>query len=189
MYVYDSTTPASSNTVLLPRSWDKEYHILKTASYYSAKHEFKIENVPDAVNREQLMKRFKEGARRIQVPAGGLLIFNSRTIHQGYPSGLRFAQPISWEPRMYMNDAARLRKLQAVYTGIATTHWGAKGEHHGASFLRPKVSKYSEDEEDCVFPMKDIVPWPLISPPDKHVKSLSMEQLLARIKPEYLPYI
>merc|ERR1712070_645112 len=69
--------------------------------------------------------------RRVPCPAGSLLLWDSRTIHQGWKGGPRLAQPICMEPRRNKNPAARearLRKLFACATGVPTTHssWEAR---------------------------------------------------------------
>jgi hypothetical protein len=188
LYVLDSTKPNSTNTVVLPMSWDKEYHTLKNNSVHTGKHSFYISEMTDAKTKKELMDYFIKNARRVQVPAGGLLIFNSRTIHQGFPSGYRFAQPISWEPKTYRSDSALKSKLKCIHGGLATMHWASLGMPHGASFIKPKQPYYSDDVRQCILPMKKIKPFPIIK--DIHdYESKSTRELLANIKPEYAKYI
>lgn len=164
LYVYDGTKENTSNTVLWPKSWNNEYKELlahskpmKLGSDIS-EHALYLKQIDDETIKTQFFTKWKQNARRIQVPAGGLLIFNSRTIHQGYPSGSRLAQTISWEPRENRDMGALKRKLQATQLGFGTTHWGSLGIHHGASFIRSYkkngYSRYSEDYDKCYIPMK-----------------------------------
>lgn len=162
LYVWDSTQHNSSNTILWPKSWDSEYHklIKCVPSNVRDGHGLYVDKVTDNKVKKDLMDGWVANARRIQVPKGSLLIFNSRTIHQGYPCGYRLAQTISWEPRKYRNDDALHRKLQAIHRQIGTTHWASLGIHHGASFVRSRKENYSTDHMECVFPMKTIHPVP-----------------------------
>ena len=123
--------------------------------------------MPNAWNgaMKKIRQAWHEGARRIQVPAGGLLIFNSMTMHQGYPSGRRLAQPISWEPKFLRTDDALARKVTALHMGIATTHWASHGTYQGASlappYFTPGEQKYDDDINKCELPMVPMVPFPL----------------------------
>ena len=54
-------------------------------------HYFEVKTIQDPVLQQQLRDGFLEGARRIPVPKGALLIWNSRTIHQGHGGGGKLA--------------------------------------------------------------------------------------------------
>jgi len=190
LYVWGAGSDDSSATVVWPKSWNNEYKDLQKAvpSNFGEGHALYIDKIPDADLRKRLMNGFKKNAVRVKAKPGSIVIFNSRTIHQGFPSGYRLAQPICWEPRKYRDDEALLRKLQAVHLGIATTHWASLGIHHGASFLRKKVPTYDTNASKCVFPMKPIVPY-VVKQQLKNPKTRSKEELEAQIKPEYLQYL
>ena len=76
---------------------------------------------------------FAEGARRIPVPAGGMLLWSSKTIHQGWPCGPRLAVPVCFEPKSRRTEAALQRKIQCVQFGHPTTHWASLGKSHSMS--------------------------------------------------------
>mmetsp|Transcript_25908 Transcript_25908/g.63951 ORF Transcript_25908/g.63951 Transcript_25908/m.63951 type:complete len:249 (+) Transcript_25908:305-1051(+) len=76
--------------------------------------------------------QFVQHARRIPVPAGGMLVWDSRTIHQGWPLGRRLAVPVCFEPCERRGAEALVRKEQCVVDGIATTHWASLGVRGGS---------------------------------------------------------
>lgn len=190
LYVWDSTQRNTSNTVVWPKSWDKEYHTLLDGANPSllgtnVAHGLYIKEVTDQKTKDDLFNGWKQHSRRVQVPAGALLIFNSRTIHQGYPSGYRLAQTLSWEPKSFRQDDALLRKVQAMHMGIGTTHWASLGVHHGASFIKAyRPPKYSDVHHNCVIPMKHIYPVPLKNQ-IKWCKDKKLSELMEEVKDEY----
>jgi hypothetical protein len=74
---------------------------------------------------------FAEGAVRVIVPRGGMIIWNSKLIHQGWNNGPRLAVPICMEPKERRRPEAFERKLVACKEGIPTTHWASLGYFHG----------------------------------------------------------
>ena len=62
-------------------------------------------------------------AKRVPVPAGALLIWDSRLVHQGWRGGPRLAQPICWEPRARRSEEALERKARLTALGLPSTHW------------------------------------------------------------------
>jgi ectoine hydroxylase-related dioxygenase (phytanoyl-CoA dioxygenase family) len=194
LYVWDSTQPNTSNTVVMPRSWDDDYHTLlehatPTNLGTTSSHGLYIKDMVDEEEKKELFTKFEKEAVRVQVPAGGLLIFDSRTIHQGYPSGARLAQPISWEPIENRTEGAYLRKLQAMHMGIGTTHWASLGIHHGASFMRSyRPTKYSNNLDSCYIPTKHIKSVP-VNNQIRWCRDKTKEELAAEVKAEYRQYI
>ncbi len=73
---------------------------------------------------------FAASAGRVPVPSGGLLIWSSRTIHQGWSLGPRLAVPLCFEPRRRRDKDAYARKLQCAKDGTPTTHWASLGIPH-----------------------------------------------------------
>jgi hypothetical protein len=75
--------------------------------------------------------RFAEHARRVPVPAGGMLMWSSRTIHQGWGRGQRLAVPVCMEPAERRSVKALRNKEMCVALGRPTTHWASLGIPHG----------------------------------------------------------
>ena len=73
---------------------------------------------------------FVANAGRVRVPPGAMLLWSSKTIHQGWAIGPRLAVPICFEPRKRRDKAAYQRKQQCVMNGIPTTHWASLGIPH-----------------------------------------------------------
>lgn len=201
LYVWDSTKHGTSNTVVIPKSHKKEYFELLAAipeHAYDEHNGIYITSIPDIKEKERLLKVWCEQSRRIPVPAGALLIFNSRTIHQGYQNGLRLAQTVCWEPKIYRTQDALIKKLQACVMGIATTHWASLGIHHGVSFIRQKDQKYAgtgKFHHRNIFPLKNIVLESVTKEtnnnqtkfgrPHKRPPTNRMDILMECVKPEY----
>ena len=101
-----------------------------------------------------------QNARRIPVPAGGLLLWSSRATHQGWSGGPRLAQPVCWEPRERRVEEARIRKLALAALGLPSTHWASLGQpHHLVSNNLPLLQAGRDGsggsiEESIVFPLK-----------------------------------
>merc|ERR1719356_604913 len=72
--------------------------------------------------RDRLIRGWEAGARRMPVPAGGLLLWTSRTTHQGWRGGPRLAQPVCMEPRARRSNEALERKLRLAALGLPSTH-------------------------------------------------------------------
>lgn len=201
LYAWDSTTPDRSTTVVLPKSYNNEYKkLIKLVNIEQEKegkinHFVNIFTLPKSSIQEELIENFKENARRVQVPAGGLIIFNSKTIHQGYSAGKRLAQPICWEPRFERDQCALRRKLECCHQGIATTHWASIGIKHGASRVifrkKPRFKsdgKDGGDTNDNIFPISKFKSFSLKNPLNtKH--NVSLDILKSNIKDEYLKYM
>eukprot|EP00759_Apiculatamorpha_spiralis_P021091 PhF_6_TR26158/c0_g1_i6/m.37101 len=71
------------------------------------------------------MKEFATYARRIPVPAGGMIMWSSRTIHQGWPNGPRLAVPVCYEPSSRRTGEVLERKRQTVRLGLPSSHWAS----------------------------------------------------------------
>lgn len=199
LYVWDASKHRTTQTVVIPKSHKKEYYELLNAipeANYDNHNGIYITSIPDLQKRAKLLDTWCKEARRIPVPAGALLIFNSRTIHQGYQGGLRLAQTICWEPKIYRTEEALIKKLQACHMGIATTHWASIGQHHGVSFIKSKPQNFAgfgRYFHKNIFPLKNIELEVLTKEANDNYKIkrptrppvLSVEKMLEGIKPEY----
>jgi len=128
LYVWSAEGSGASTTVLLPKSHRDFYkQIMKDSRCPSTGHFVMLERLASSA---ELKATFKEGARRIPVPAGALLLWDSRTTHQGWDGGPRLAQPICWEPRDWRSPEALQRKRRCCVLGIATSHYASLGQLH-----------------------------------------------------------
>jgi len=190
LYVWDSTGENTSNTTVWSKTWNKEYHTLLNNIPTSDNHGVNISAITDEKIKKEMMDGWKLHSRRVPVIPGSLLIFNSRTIHQGYSHGTRLAQTLAWEPKMCRSNKSKFQKIDAIYKGYGTTHWASLGIHHGASTMSCRKNKngvYSNDFHLCIIPMKNIKPIPLIDDIDEHTKLIKDYKTL--IKNEYLDCI
>lgn len=86
-----------------------------------------------------LWASFVASGRRVPVPAGGLLVWSSRTMHQGHGGGSRLAMPVCWEPAWRRGEDVRARKARLVLAGLASSHWASLGLQHGAARSRSEA--------------------------------------------------
>lgn len=200
LYVWDASKQGTSQTVVIPKSHKKEYFELLNAipeKNYDNHNGIYITSIPDISVKTKLLDVWRKQARRIPVPAGALLIFNSRTIHQGYQGGLRLAQTICWEPKINRKEDALIKKLQACHMGIATTHWASIGQHHGVSFIKVKPQHFAgfgRYFHKNIFPLKNIEIEVLTKETNNlyglkrptRPPNLTIDELMKGIKPEYV---
>jgi len=79
---------------------------------------------------QDILKEALLSSRRVPVPAGALLLWSSRTIHQGWKGGPRLAVPICWEPKDRVTKEARQRKIFMTAAGFPSTHSPSEGLIH-----------------------------------------------------------
>merc|ERR1712216_818659 len=92
-----------------------------------------INHLQNCCDRDELAAQAIAGTRRVPCPAGSLLLWDSRTIHQGWAGGPRLAQPVCWEPRdRQEHDLSVLRrKIYMCAAGVPSSHSSCEGRVHG----------------------------------------------------------
>lgn len=146
LYVWPSEGSSSSSTVVWPKSHTEVYErmmedplaMLRGRSLAGQTVKLKELNQPHL--REELMSEALLNARRVPCPAGSLLLWDSRTVHQGWRGGPRLAQPICWEPRVRRSEEALKRKLWMCCSGVPSTHSAAEGRVHDMAKEAPSPS-------------------------------------------------
>eukprot|EP00755_Sulcionema_specki_P006040 Sspe_Gene.34391::Locus_16722_Transcript_1_1_Confidence_1.000_Length_1500::g.34391::m.34391 len=169
LYVWGSDHPGASTTVVCPGTHREVYdEMMADPAMTTLKSHFcSVTKIYDRQVREKLLERAHSLARRVPVPAGGLLLWDSRLLHQGWGGGKRLAVPVCWEPRERRTPAARKRKLWMVGTGTPSRHWASLGSVHSAAPKRPSPQDDGECEDstphDFVrFPLHaSLVPYPI----------------------------
>jgi len=122
VYMWPATGETSA-TVVWPCSNNREYDALMASKDWTTNGHF----CRLAPKQHPL---FAQRARRVPVPAGGLLLWSSKTIHQGWPRGPRLAIPLCLEPSARRTAHARATKLKIIRAGSATTHWASLAIEH-----------------------------------------------------------
>lgn len=170
LYINSSAGEASSTTVVWPKSHlDDVYGKLiddPSSSHKAFRRDeatgilsghFIPINGLEARTKEHILQEALAGSRRIPVPAGALLLWNSRLVHQGWKGGQRFAVPVCWEPRERVSKEATERKLVMAAAGLGTSHSPSEGRvHPNASTRRgpsvkmekPRVRPYAVRPEE-----------------------------------------
>jgi hypothetical protein len=152
LYIWPSTDENASTTALWPGSHLATYSRLMEDQHAKVKgrkilgsQSVQINNLHNYAERDNLAAQAILNTRRVPCPAGSLLLWDSRTIHQGWSGGPRFAQPICWEPKSRRDEAARRRKLYCCAAGVPTSHSSSEGRVHGMARIgRPKASNATE---------------------------------------------
>lgn len=193
----DELVPHKSTTVLQPRSHTMAYDSLVADDSFrhGKKHSCSIKHMTNTDKRDRLMRAFCTEARRIPVPAGGLLIWSSRTIHQGWVEGPRLAQPVCWEPAARRDHAALVRKAKMTIAGLPSSHWASVGVVHSIvkqNFFPERkqpggwswLPSYGLNSEAPHIPRDEMEALMVAAEREKSDDGKATRQLLAQIKPE-----
>jgi hypothetical protein len=146
LYVWSSEGAHASTTVVLPGSHRDMYDdIMKDKSMKKkgskGAHFSQLSYVSSGIS-DQLWEPWNVGARRVPVPRGGLFLWSSRTLHQGWTGGPRLAQPVCWEPQPRRHDLALDCKLRLAALGLPSTHWASLGIPH--TLVKPEPCTVTE---------------------------------------------
>ena len=172
--INDIVNDESETTVILPKSHQTFYQTLMEASNSDYSHYIELsllmrnDHYGDIRKGRYINYKYIKEARRVPLQAGDLLIWNSKTIHQGYKNnGRRLAMPICYEPKSRRAKKSYVSKLKCAIEGYGTTHWASLGKKHGI-YLREihdhnEATKYnyiSSEGKDIAIPIKEcIVPY------------------------------
>lgn len=144
LYVWDATHPSTSSTVVQPGSHRTLWPSLMEDPGIKAlaDHFVQVSRMADPARRAHIETVYQAEARRAPVPAGGVLLWGSRVLHQGYTPGPRLAQPVVWEPLTRRTPETKVRKAEFCLRGYPTTHWASQGElHHVCRRMKGKDAK------------------------------------------------
>merc|ERR1712019_193468 len=138
LYIWPSVGENASTTALWPGSHLEPYqrlmrdrHAIQKGRKELGSQSVRINSLQDYAERASLAEQAIAGTKRVPCPAGSLLLWDSRTIHQGWAGGPRLAQPVCWEPKSRRDEDARMRKLYCCAAGVATSHSSSEGRVHG----------------------------------------------------------
>ena len=142
-----------STTIVWPKSHKEQFATLmadeKISNHGSTfgEHYAPLSDMKDREAAATLNSDYLAHARRVPIPSGALLVWSSRTIHQGHAGGKRLAMPVCWEPKSRRTDAALRRKLRFLLMGFASTHWAALGNQHVHQPTSHKAIEASEEAD------------------------------------------
>lgn len=129
LYVWSSESLHASTTVVLPGS-NRDVYAAMMNDPSMIKRGQKGNHFCQLTALSPLQAQWDVGARRVPVPRGGLFLWSSRTLHQGWSGGPRLAQPVCWEPSERRDEQALDRKLRLAALGLPSTHWASLGIPH-----------------------------------------------------------
>lgn len=136
LYVWPSTRDGNCSTTVLwpgshrsvwPKMMEDEAFLMSGEMGF---HYSEIKEMQDAALARHLAEGWARHARRAVVPKGGLLLWNSRTVHTGWRGGPRLAQTVCFEPEERRPAAERLSKIRLAALGLPSTHWASVGMQH-----------------------------------------------------------
>eukprot|EP00038_Savillea_parva_P026426 m.53984 g.53984 ORF g.53984 m.53984 type:complete len:484 (+) comp7498_c0_seq2:99-1550(+) len=165
LYLWSSETEHASTTVVWPGSHRSHIYDNIIAADPHAKELGKqwcdqlirLQNLTSDSG-VALHKQAVAHAKRIPVPAGALLLWDSRLTHQGWVGGPRLAQPVCWEPVSRRSTDAWRRKLWMCAAGISSTHASTEGRVHPNAPKGPlpmfEGGMMMEDDKDGVSNIK-----------------------------------
>lgn len=139
-----------------------------------------IRQMQNGNRREDLARRWQDHARRVIVPAGSLLLWDSRTLHTGWQGGPRLAQAVCLEPSGRRSEAERLAKLRLAAFGLPGCHWASAGIQHDLCRSHRGIFENStvkarhrsgQAPDQIILPLKSCV-WPYTLKPDANVDAL-----------------
>jgi hypothetical protein len=125
VYLWEANETTSA-TVLWPQTHGDVYRQFMAGVGQHSKHFCMVKD-------DGLMQQFVKNARRVPVPAGGMLLWNSRLMHQGWPNGPRLAVPVCYEPSCRRSGEVLNKKRELVLSGLPSTHWASICEQHSLS--------------------------------------------------------
>jgi len=172
--INDSSNEDSETTVVWPKSHKLFYQTLMEASNSDYSHYIELslllenDHFGDVVKGRQINLKYIKEARRVPLQEGDLIIWNSKTIHQGYKNyGRRLAMPVCYEPKTRRTKKSFISKLKYAIEGFGTTHWASLGQKHGVylkeieNHAEPAVYDYTNTEGDNIeLPIKErIIPF------------------------------
>lgn len=139
LYVWSSEDERASTTVIWPGSHQGVYQRIMQdpTAVKRGRHiggqSVRLSQLTSDYLRQQLIDEAMAASRRVPCPAGSLLLWDSRTIHQGWAGGPRLAQPVCWEPRERRegDQDALGRKISMCVAGVPSSHSSAEARVHG----------------------------------------------------------
>lgn len=165
LYVWTSEGESTSTTVVWPGSHRQVYERLmdddmpKRLGRRRGGQGIRLCNLADACLREELTHAAVAASRRVPCPAGSLLVWDSRLIHQGWAGGPRLAQPICWEPRIRREEdhGALRRKIYMCAAGVPSSHSSSEARVHGMAPRQPPTGWWPRGSGPVLKPQ--LIPW------------------------------
>lgn len=171
LYVWSSEGEHASTTTAWPGShttvWedmmqDESFKMSGSAGF----HYSEVSQMQDRSRAQKLAAGWAAHARRLPVPSGALLLWNSRTMHTGWKGGPRLAQAVCLEPVERRPLQERLSKMRLVALGLPSVHWASHAMQHDMSLGAPGVfsrdcvsakGKPGSHHDDVVLPLRPAI--------------------------------
>eukprot|EP00547_Thalassionema_nitzschioides_P006380 CAMPEP_0194199138 /NCGR_PEP_ID=MMETSP0156-20130528/267_1 /TAXON_ID=33649 /ORGANISM="Thalassionema nitzschioides, Strain L26-B" /LENGTH=383 /DNA_ID=CAMNT_0038923989 /DNA_START=14 /DNA_END=1162 /DNA_ORIENTATION=+ len=177
LYVWGSEDDRASSTVVCPKSHLPEVYnqIMDDPYAKGTSQQFLRLGCLQNDGAADLHWKAKNEARRLAMPPGSLLLWDSQLIHQGYQCGPRLAMPVCWEPTEYRPYDSRLRKLWMCAAGFPSTHSSVEGQVHDICIKEETRTGRPSRTEMQLRPT--LVPWCVKGGMEEKWKDLEEKQL------------
>lgn len=124
-----------STTAVWPRSHNAVWREMMSDPIFNASgaagyHYSQINWISNRTKARELAMRWSREARLCAVPAGALLLWNSRTVHTGWKGGPRLAQTICLQPESQRPRKEQLAKMRLAVLGLPSAHWATHAVQH-----------------------------------------------------------
>lgn len=137
LYIFEANADTST-TVVWPGSHTAVYSSLMSAQDWSKRGHF-------CPLQKARLPEFVTNARRIPVPAGALLLWSSKTVHQGYGGGPRLAIPVSMEAKALRPQSSYSAKIGLCKSGLPSSHWATLAKQHSLAKTNQPTLEYPGD--------------------------------------------
>lgn len=170
LYIWPSEDDGTSTTTAWPGShtsvWEdlmRDTDFKETGS--AGFHYSEVRGMQDRAHARKLAAGWATGARRLPVPSGALLLWNSRTMHTGWRGGPRLAQTVCLEPVERRPSQEQLSKMRLAALGLPSVHWASVAMQHDMSLGSPGVfnrdhadaKEYGPSHDNVVLPLKPAI--------------------------------
>lgn len=155
----------ASTTVVWPGSHRSAWpQMMKDRSFQESgregMHYCEIADMDNKKMARRLAAGWAQFARRCVIPGGGLLLWNSRTVHTGWRGGSRLAQAVCLQPAAYRPEKERISKMRLSAVGLPTVHWACMGMQHDmvlrsrGYFANQPVAARVDASGHVIFPLR-----------------------------------
>jgi len=185
LYIWSSEGDHASTTTAWPGSHTAVWEdLMQDADFKESGsagfHYSEVRGMRDKTQARKLAAGWATGARRLPVPSGALLLWNSRTMHTGWKGGPRLAQTVCLEPTHRRPSQEQTSKMRLAALGLPSVHWASIAMQHDMSLGSPGVFNHHSVKARQCGPTCDDVILPLR--PAMRPKGLASGQISSELQ-------
>ena len=163
LYTWGSEGEDASTTVVWPGSHTAVRDAIATDPVVQTPGHFITHMKLTEPLRSRIVQGGLEQARRVPVPAGSLLLFNSYLSHQGWAAGPRLAACVCWEKKEHRKQDALSRKAWMCTTGMPSAHSAVDAKVHTSQ--QEMITAVTKASASAAYPSRMLLPlYPSLPP-------------------------